>query len=29
MRRKTIANKSYKYHKTLIINDILGYFKLF
>jgi hypothetical protein len=29
MSKKTIVNKSYKYHKTLIINYIYNYFKPF
>jgi hypothetical protein len=29
MDKKTIANKSYKYHKMLIINDVYNHFKLF
>ena len=29
MSKKTIANKSYKYHKILIISDIYNYFKPF
>jgi hypothetical protein len=29
MGKKTIVNKSHKYHKMLIINDIFNYFKRF
>jgi hypothetical protein len=29
MDKKAIADKSYKYHKILIINDIYNYFKSF